>query len=331
MSYQGYKDTVDKTLFSEMKPEEEKLLPIPDGASHEWSETSMFGFNIPEEGIDCIIYFWHRPVMNISFGGIMIWKGKNTNQVECIYSDYRSAMPMPKDITDCTYANGVTVKMIEPMSEFQIGFEDSACDVKLDLHLKAIMPPACRYNGGHITQAMKTSGTLLLRGKRYTINGFHTRDRSWNEYRQEYPLKVPPLHWDVGIVDETFAFHHLSYDDPAYHPEWKGKVPEINNTCLWGYVYENGQLHGVVSTRQRTDYEPGGTVPIHIETTLTASNGKSYEIVGRPLASTQVQSWPNMCSHFVLMEWSVDGRIAYGDVQSGLFHDSFRLLTGKED
>lgn len=330
MSFLNYADKTEKTYFSEMRPEEEWLCPIPSGAHHEWSETSMFGFNIPEAGIDCMIYFWHRPVMNITWGGIMIWDGMNTNPVECLYTDYRSAMPMPADITNCTYANGVKVRMIKPMSEFEIGFEDPEYGVRLNLHLKAIMPPACRYNGGHITQAMRTSGELTVGGKCYKIDGFHTRDRSWNEYRREHLQRVPPMHWDVGVVDETLAFHYVSFDAPEYHPEWIGKFSAIDNPCLWGYVYEKGQLHGVVSTRQHTDYAPGGTVPTRVETVLKAANGKTYEISGKPLASTQIQSWPNMCSQFVLMEWSINGRTAYGDLQSALFRDSYRLLSGKE-
>jgi len=165
----NYKIRESGKFFSEMRPEQERLQPVPWNVHYEWDETSMFGFNIPEHGIDCIIYYWHHPTMKTVYGGIMIWQGLNENQLSCAYSDYRLAMPMPLDITDCTYANGVRVKMIEPMKEFDISFDDEARNTHLRLKLKAIMPPACRYNNNHITQAMKTSGELVLNGKRFSI------------------------------------------------------------------------------------------------------------------------------------------------------------------
>ena len=109
LDYQNYGAAARDRHFSIMQPDEEQLQPVPAGASYEWTETSMFGFNIPEHGIDAIIYFWHHPILKVSYGGIMIWRGHHANQVGCDYSDYRLAMPMPADITDCTFANGVTV------------------------------------------------------------------------------------------------------------------------------------------------------------------------------------------------------------------------------
>lgn len=139
-----------------MKPGEEKLQPVPSAASFEWTETSMFGFNIPEHGIDAIVYFWMHPTFKVAYGGISIWRGVNDNQIAAAYTDYRMVMPMPEDITDCTYANGVRVKMIAPREEFEVSFDDPSSETWLRLHLKATMPPACRHNGGHITQLVES-------------------------------------------------------------------------------------------------------------------------------------------------------------------------------
>lgn len=330
MKYQNYPDVVDGNFFSQMKAEEEHIRPVPPGVSHEWTETSMFGFNIPEHGIDCILYFWHHPALKITSGGIMIWKGRNINQVECEYSDYRLAMPIPEDHTNCTYANGITVRMVEPLNAFHITFEDKDRNTSLDLHLRAIMPPACRHNGGHITQAMKTNGTLVLNGKRYTIDGFHSRDRSWNEARSEALLKLPPISWAVGVVDENFAFHHLSFENPAYHPEWDGKLESPSPTCQWGYVWENGELHGVVASDQKTEVDPNTLAPLKVTSTLTATNGKTYSINGEADTITQIQCWPNMSGHFALMRWDIDGRaVAWGDLQRCIWRDAWRVMVGK--
>jgi len=316
-------------FFSEMQPEQEKLRPVPWDAHYEWDETSMFGFNIPEHGIDCIIYYWHHPVMRTVYGGIMIWQGLNTDAIGCAYTDYRLAMPMPADITDCTYANGVKVKMVEPMKEFDISFDDDARNTHLRLNLKAIMPPACRYNNNHITQAMKTAGELMLNGERYTIDGFHSRDRSWNECRDESQLHIPPLNWTVGIANEGFAFHHTSFDNRKYRPEWRNLFPGHgdDNNCLWGYVWDEGELLGITTVDQNTSYAWDPFRPERVKTVLTASNGKRYAINGRQIASTQIQCWPNMTGNFALMEWDCgDKGTAYGDIQMCTWSDAYKLM-----
>ena len=325
----NYKIRESGKFFSEMRPEQERLQPVPWNVHYEWDETSMFGFNIPEHGIDCIIYYWHHPTMKTVYGGIMIWQGLNENQLSCAYSDYRLAMPMPLDITDCTYANGVRVKMIEPMKEFDISFDDEARNTHLRLKLKAIMPPACRYNNNHITQAMKTSGELVLNGKRFSIDGYHSRDRSWNECRNESHLPVPPINWSVGIVDETFAFHHVSYDNRRHRPEWGSMFPAHgdDNNVLWGYIWEDSTLHGILSVDQNTVYAWDPFRSERVETVITASNGKHYRINGRRIASTQIQCWPNMTANFSLMEWDCgDKGVAFGDIQMCAWHDAHKLM-----
>jgi hypothetical protein len=330
MKFQNYPDVKDDKFFLTMKPEWEYLQPVPKDAHYAWTETSMFGFNIPEHDIDCIVYYWHHPAMGITTGGLMIWRGKNTNQVECEYSDYRTAMPLPKDHTNCTYANGVSVKMIEPLKRFHIAFSDKERNTHLDLHLSAIMPPACRHNGGHITQAMKTNGELVLNGEKFTIDGFHSRDRSWNEARDESLLKLPAINWTVGIVDENFAFHHLTFDHLKHHPEWKGKLIELDKHCQWGYVWEDGKLHGVIDCDQRSEVYPGTLMPTRVESTLSATNGKKYRITGTAGATVQIQAWPNMAAHFALFRWDVDGRgVAYGDLQRCIWRDAWRTMIGK--
>nr|WP_087572943.1 hypothetical protein [Sphingomonas sp. CDS-1] len=330
IGYQNYSAEGRENHFSVMRPEEEWIQPVPEGAHYEWTETSMFGFNIPEHGIDCIIYYWHHPALSVTYGGLIIWRGQNSNQVACDYSDYRSVMPLPDDITNCTYANGVTVKMIKPLEEFHITFDDPVYETSLDLRLKAIMPPACRYNGGHITQAMKTSGELVLSGERFKIDGYHTRDRSWNEARSEVIRKTPPLNWTVGVFDDDFAFHHCSFDNRRYHPEWGDRFPGNgdDNNCLWGYIYENGETHGVAHVDQQTTRGPDGIAPMAVRTVITATNGRDYVITGKAISSTPVMAWPNMAAHFVLFEWECEGRKAkgHGDIQMVIYRDAYRMM-----
>jgi hypothetical protein len=328
VEYQAYASATREKFFSVMKPEDEFLHTPPADARCDFTETNMFGFNIPEAGIDCLIYFWHHAVLKTTTGGIMCWQGEKSHHIECECFDYRNYMPLPRDSMDCSYPCGVSVKMLKPLEEFQISYENPELENRLDLHLKSIMPPACRYNGGHLTQAMKTSGELELRGTRYKIDGFHSRDHSWGEHRSERLQNLPALSWLVGIVDSSFAFHSLAFDSRRFHPEWQDLYPGIDdkNNCLWGYVRDGNETIGVIGAEQRTYRGANGVTPVGIDLVLKGNNGKHYELEGRLAAMTPLSPWPNMHAHFVLMRWKLGGRVGWGDVQEVIYGEAYRKL-----
>jgi len=200
-------------FFGEGTGDIEKLQrPWPPDAPYELIETSYFGFAIPEHKINCEIYFWLHPVFCVASGGVIICKGIKQAHNQADFLDYRNYMPIPDDITDCTYANGVRVKMITPLEEFEVSYEDPDSDTSFRFVSRAIMPPAFRAAGGHITQAMKTNGHLRLKGEDFTIDGYFSRDRSWGDPRTEVRKDVPPFGWHVMVFDETLAFHVCGFE-----------------------------------------------------------------------------------------------------------------------
>src|SRR5262245_27845442 len=114
--------------------------PFPAAATYELIETSYFGFNIPEERINCEIYHWFHPILGVASGGIVIFQGMKADAMRPDYVEWRNYMPMPQDITDCAYPNGVMIKMLKPQQEFEIGFDDAASNTHLRLRSRAIMP-----------------------------------------------------------------------------------------------------------------------------------------------------------------------------------------------
>lgn len=47
----------------------------------------------------------------------------------------------------------------------------------------------------HFEQAMRVEGELLPRGKRYDVDCFNVRDRSWGKPRPEENMTLPPTSW----------------------------------------------------------------------------------------------------------------------------------------
>jgi hypothetical protein len=316
-------------FFGEVDSTFEKLRkPWPADAPIELVETSYFGFSIPEEHIHCEIYHWAHPKIGITSGGIMIFRGNKQKQMNADYLEYRNYQPLPDDITNCTYADGVTVKMITPMEEFEISYDDPASNTSLRFVSKAIMPPAFRATGGHITQAMKTAGTLVLHGKSYNIDSYFTRDRSWGDPRSEGRLDIPPVGWHVGVFGDDLAFHVTAFESTDLNPALAARYPSLadGKNHIWGYIWKNGTLIGVKSCSKRMRREADGLTPIGVQLDIVDENGDRYRINGELQARLPMSVWPNMTFFFALTRWTLEGetRIGWGDTQEGLYQNFIR-------
>lgn len=321
--------------FGEADPALEKFAPVAaDQSTYEHIETSYFGFSIPEENINGNIYFWFHPEFGIASGGVIIQQGWTTEPARGEYCDWRHFMPIPDDLTDCTYANGITVKMIRPLEEFTASFTDPATDSALDLHMEAVMPAAFRPSGGHLSQAMRTSGTLRLRGKEYRIDGYTTRDRSWGDPRSERSYDIPPISWAVPVFSEDLAFHIMGFDTPERVPGWEERYPSTRNgaNLLWGYVWRGGQLLGVKSCEKVTTRDPDGR-PRGMTLDIVDEQDRTHRLVGTIKGGTTFCPWPNNITFICLVEWRYGEKVGYGDLQESIYPQFFRndgsLTTGE--
>lgn len=322
MEFQAYSATQNQD-FAAPDPAFERFQHWPENAPFDLTETSYFGFNIPEERINAEIYYWYHPRLGVASGGIYIWQGIKPMQLAAEYFDYRLFMPMPENIVDCEQPNGVRIDMLEPNRRFRVRFEDAQRDTRLDLELTAIMPLAVRARGGHFTQAMRTRGQLRLRGRDYVIDGHYTRDRSWGDPRREIPLDMPPLGWTVGVFDDDFAFHLTAFDSPEHHPEWAEVYPNLKSGAnhLWGYVWRDGELLAVRSVDQHVQREADGIAPSAVTLRIEDTEGRHYDIRGHVEARLPRQAWENMMAFFSLTRWECEGRVGYGDWQDVQFGD----------
>jgi len=183
-----------------------------------------------------------------------------------------------------------------------------------------------RYNSNHLTQMMRTRGSLVLQGKTYSIDGLHSRDRSWGESRTEQPTDVPPISWMVGTFGEDFAFHVVGFESRERHPEWGDLYPTVRagQNILWGYVRDGGLTLGVLGADSFVHRAADGLTPQRVELVVRAENGRSYEIEGRVTALVPQPGWPNMTYFMGLTQWRCAGRVGYGDIQDCNFSAHMR-------
>jgi hypothetical protein len=322
MEMLAYKTDKSK-YFAPPLAEFERFQKWPADATFELVETSYFGFNIPEHQINAEIYHWYHPVLGVSSGGVIIYRGKKPTLPAADFCDYRSFMPMPKDIIGCVQSSGVRIDMLEPNKRFRIQYEDAPRATRFDFEADAIMPLPVRWNGGHLTQAMRVRGTLTLRGREYAIDSYFLRDRSWGDPRTEKPLPIPALHWGGAVFNDHFAFHVASFDSPKHHPEWANTYPNIKDqqNHLWGWVWANDRLVGITSVDQRMFHAADGLFPDRVELRIEDHDGGIYDINGTVVAGIPFNAWDNMTTYWCLGRWECNGYVGYGDLQNCVWND----------
>lgn len=308
--------------------DDEFLHPPAASGHYSATETSYYGFNIPDRQLNGEIYLWFHPVLKIMSASIYIWRGLKSTSLACEYVNHHHYLPWPRNgIADYTIdALNLHVRVVEPLKVVEIDFHDRERGVQLSYRLEAIMPPGVRPGGYHFTQAMRTHGELNLFGESMQIDGYFSRDRSWQQERREDPMAWPPLSWMAGVFDRDFAFHVLAMDDPDLEPEWRDVFPAIKSGShlIWGYVWKHGELVPVTAVRKLTTREPDGLAPRVIEMTIEDAKGRSHPLRGYVQARMPWQTWQNMNTFFCQTRWESDGLVGYGDTQDVQFGDFTR-------
>lgn len=327
----GISDAPIHAPLKRMEEKDELLHAVPANAPFDTTETSYFGFNIPEKGINGEYYLWLHPQLKVASAGVYVWQGEKRTTLAADYFDYWNYLPyLEGDLDSYELPTGQRAKVIKPLEEIELTCANSERGFSLELSNKAIMPAGGRPDGFHFSQAMKTEGTLKMNGEEHRIDGYFTRDRSWSQPREEMARPIPPIQWMVGVFDDDFAFHVSGFEDPAKNPIWSDAFPPLSPeyALRWGYVWRNGELFPVTAASIVTQRTAAGAMPTGVEVTLTDAGGETFEIVGKGGARLPLNVWPNMTTYFTQTQWTTRGRTGWGDLQDIQFPDFVRKFGG---
>lgn len=316
--------------FGVVRAEDDRLHPAPPDAPASLTETSYFGFNVPERNLNGEVYVWFHPALRVVSAGVLVWSGFKRTTLAADYFDYRTYLPWPDgDLDDLALANGLRIRTEKPLERWACEWQDAARNTSLSLQSSALMPPAAPAQGGHLVQAVRTRGELVLHGERIPIDGFFTRDRSWGAPRPEDPYPIPPLGWMAGVFGPDLAFHVSGFDDPELGPAWAGRyaIPRPGQTLRFGYVFRGGQTFAITRMSRLTERAPDGVEPRAVRLEIDDSGGRTHAIRGEITSCLPWHVWPNVLTYFCQTRWTWNDRTGHGDVQDMNFGDHLRSYS----
>jgi len=313
------------------QPEDDLLHPdsFKNVSDDSATETQYFGFSIPEENIHALTYTWHHPNLNVVSGGLFVYQGVKPSTVHCEICDWRQFMDdsvLKNDLHDYRLDNGYGVKIIEPMNRFHITYDDAARKNSVDVQVEAVLPAVMFGDGNHFEQTMKVKGELVLRGKKYDVDSYTVRDRSWGKPRQEILMPLPPSTWNVGTFSDDFSFNCAIIDSAKNNPLLTGDLvlPE-EDLLTGGWVYRDGKLGRIVKANKKCTRVPHSLETTSVELQFTDEHGREFDMKGTLIASAPIQTWINVMMRVNLMSWECDGQTGYGDLQEAFWGDYLTL------
>lgn len=321
--------------FSTAGPQDELLHPesFRDIQADSATETQYLGFSVPEENIHALCYCWHHPNLKVVTGGLFVWRGIKRYMPGAEICDVRAYMSdrvLAKDLHEYRLDNGYGVKVIEPLKKLRATYEDQLRQNAIDLEWEGIAAPVMYADGKHFEQPMRVRGTLLLRGRKYEVNGYNVRDRSWGKPRPEDNLPMAPISWMTGVFGDDLAFNCNVFDQAEQNPELKGTRFELpaDKTLNGGWILRDGVVGRIVSAKKRVVREPGSRLPLAVDLEVRDDRDRSLKMRGTMTASCTWQVWPNAMFPVSQMRWECEGRVAYGDCQEAYWNDYLQIGSG---
>ena len=306
-----------------IKPEDADFHPTEPSMTR-WAETIGFWFAVPEERIYSNIYVQARPNVGATISSINVVQGINPEPFTADFTDPQMHAPCPSSMLKFSLQSGLSVDVYEPPNHYRFSYRSGNGLCEMELDLAGCMPawdphdpadnPLLRaapthtdlglgdaWAGGHLDFVGRVTGSLTLRGKTYAVDAMGGFDRSWGNRTEYGPAAVNYLHIPF---DETFGAHLVMGLD----------LQEDRVVCdplRFGYVYDDGGVHGIVDATMQTHYV--GMVPSANHVEITDERGRTFTFIGTSIACVPWYSFsPSYVTYQSLMRYENDGKVAHG-------------------
>ena len=105
-------------------PARDALLHRPVFGDPTWVETNWFGFLVPERTMRGFVYAGFRTNLGVVMSSVIIWDKDCGSILDTAHYDVRVHLPQPpQNLDDYALANGLRVRMDDPLRHWTIGYE----------------------------------------------------------------------------------------------------------------------------------------------------------------------------------------------------------------
>jgi hypothetical protein len=280
---------------SELTGRDDAFHPIAD-PDPMWTETSWWGFLVPERNLAGMVYALFRPNLGITALVVQVWNDRAVEPWRAPYSRVLWHLPHPKDdLTDCR-VGGLHIERLEPLSAYRLTYADDDL-LAFELRYDGLAPPhnvAVDGGSGHFDQVCRVTGSLrILDGEEVTVDGPAMRDRSWYVRPDLRSLRAG---YTYGVVDETehFVVHSFAAE------------PNSDETMVFGgYLVRDGRHANLTGGTRRVVSRREGS-PAVVEVDANDAEGRTLRAVGHTFASLASLSTPGMFAWMSGCYWDVD-------------------------
>lgn len=286
-----------------------------------WNESAWFGMTLPDRAASIYVYFYHRPNMNLSAGGVKVWDASGASEYDCLGYDWNrtQALPPGADMFDFTLENGLSVQMTEPFAAFDITHR-GAFDA--DLSWRRLMDPYAfglnaglegwtsevdGYTTGHYQQFGRITGTVEVGGERIEVDTTAIRDRSWGP-RRAVAARRAELMWCAASGESSFSVYAVSTHGIDADP-----VLGTTDQVAFGHYTRDGVSAYITGGTSRVLERGPDLRPLAIELTAEDSLGRTLTATGRGLNALVWSVYDRTYQLPCTTEWEFDGQRTTGE------------------
>jgi hypothetical protein len=312
------------------------LLHTPPNDHYTWTETNWFGLMfVPEKGLQFDIYVWLHPNLKVAYAGLYVSRGIKKDQLAAEYWDFRSWLPFPEgDLDDYRLDNGLSIKILKPLTTYQLDYVDEARKTEVHVLWDAIMPPVPFPMGEHLEQAGRVTGRLVLDGEVHEVDCYAIRDHSW-VFRPETPkLGRRPIAMINCGYDDGLAFC-VTLPDLAYQrdsnsveaPGWLTQAAAPDGGMVpFCWVHRDDVTRQIKSASQRTIRADDGFHPVRVEAEFVDDRDERYVVTGEIRNFLPFHWMQNNMISCCMTRFDCNGRQGWGNFSESLECDVVRRL-----
>lgn len=299
--------------------EADDCLHPRDLADPDWVETMWFAFMVPERRLLGYVYPAFRPNQGLQYGGVRIVEGDAELPWEIPIFHWENYAPMDPaiDLRDFSLRSGMTVRCTEPGKRFELGYESR--ELTFSLVFDALMQPLrSSHDGpftanGHLDQAGRVTGELVMHGETIKVDCLALRDRGWGPRRERGSVQMG---YAYAVASDRSAFLSVS-----------GTGRSGKDKVVSGFLMRDGVWSRLVSG-ERTAIRDGQGRASGFVINAVDELGREMEARGTVVSRMASHTAPRMLVWCSLVEWTFDGQTSWGEDQDCWSPDRWRQFIG---